>query len=51
MDVLDLLNDRTICGLCGRLVPYSEDFCSSCRKVAAGVALPPADEQELAVAS
>lgn len=37
MDVLDHLNDRPVCGLCGRLIPYSDDFCSECRRVSAGV--------------
>lgn len=34
MDVLDHLTDRQACGRCGRLIPFSDDFCSSCRRPA-----------------
>jgi predicted amidophosphoribosyltransferase len=39
MDVLDHLNDRPTCRACSRLIPFSDDFCSECRRLAAGVPL------------
>lgn len=42
MDELDHLNEHARCGLCCRLIPYSDDFCTQCRRVAGGVALDPA---------
>lgn len=33
MDVLDRLTERACCGLCGRPVRYTDDFCSLCRRV------------------
>lgn len=47
MDILDHLNDRPSCGLCRRLIPFSDDFCSECRRLAGGVPLPRSIEARL----
>ncbi len=32
MDLLDRQSEHHVCGLCGRRITYTDNFCSNCRR-------------------